>query len=115
MVGEEAEVLPALSESVCLFRGNQWEITTSQSAASADLDAAASVPPPPPSSTSDPPAPVQRCGQSGCGWRGQGPVSTRSHPHCSFPFHLGCEIAAGAALTSALRGQLLKSDVRLSG
>lgn len=37
------------------------------------------------------------------------------HPQCSFPFHLECEIAAGAALTSALRGQLLKSDVRLSG
>lgn len=36
-------------------------------------------------------------------------------PQCSFPFHLECEIAAGAALTSALRGQLLKSDVRLSG
>lgn len=37
------------------------------------------------------------------------------HPQCSFPFHLECEIAAGAALTSALRGQLLKSDVHLSG
>lgn len=43
------------------------------------------------------------------------PPTPPQHPQCSFPFHLECEIAAGAALTSALRGQLLKSDVRLSG
>lgn len=44
-----------------------------------------------------------------------GPHATPYNLQCSFPFHLECEIAAGAALTSALRGQLLKSDVRLSG
>lgn len=44
-----------------------------------------------------------------------GPHVTPQRPQCSFPFHLECEIVAGAALTSALRGQLLKSDVRLSG
>lgn len=42
-----------------------------------------------------------------------GPPCHPQHPQCSFPFHLECEIAAAAALTSALRGQLLKSDVCL--
>ena len=39
----------------------------------------------------------------------------RPPPRYSFPFHLECEIGAGEALTPALRGQLLKSDVPFSG
>lgn len=51
--------------------------------------------------------------KSGGGWPWSGSPCHPQRPQCSFPFHLECEIAAGAVLTPALRGQLLKSDVHL--